>query len=710
MRTIPPNMLAAFREQQGLSPKYIVEINWHDEETIMYSTCEFQDLEVYAYVKEFGEFESVSHVEGLGAVSSMQIVFYDQFGHFKEKIDTVDFFAHTTATVYMTLDGTELYDLFEGKISDNAEWVENEFTIEVLSENIKKEVGYQPSIDDVDEEDPNYAAFERRLNTNSAWPSIFGTVKNYEIPIIWKQREAVTTEDVSYEPGGTPPYYELKIEDHEDFTLDSEYFVNIIGRANSVFSILGTGEFTNNEDDEPVFRLNKTGITSNWYRNIAFTVLDDGGITGETDQPATRLELAPGPLLIDEVELHTLGPDGEETEFVWLQFMKLEVRYSNDLIGGGTYHVSKYVNCVKQQGNIVTLNEKLEIAEGSYDIYIRNVTKANDIIYQIPSGSKIFIMGDRIAYAVDTKTETVIDKITVKYGEKHETIDPSVYEVKTDPLWMGEHSEVKYIHMLGEIYMRYVEHYALKDDVHDGLLCSAHNSFNTEASAIQELTGLTTIDTAPNNVNFAYTSVEDAEDVVPEIAWQANKAVRYTRQNNDDVLELIDLTNTTDPPVFEFNEDNVLRDSIKYGYSSSDDLYTVFKADFQTNDHEKDLKVIRLKKNVDLYEENVLDTDYYIFRSKAVAKEKFSWWRDKLSRYYHVVRLTGFMDAFGLEVWDRVSVNLDTTNFYDPTLGTPFTHTHTAEPETWVGTGRIKEIRPDLEKGLIEFTIEIEDF
>lgn len=714
MRTIPTNMLAAFQEQQGLQWRFIVEIDWHGIETVMYSDCEFPDLEVYAYVKEFGEFESVSHVEGLGAVSSMSIVFYDQFGHFKEKLDTVDFFSNTTATVYLTIDGTELYDLFEGKIdSSSISWALNEFSIEILSKNIEKELGYQPSIDDVDvelETPEKYGVLERHLNSGAAWPSVFGTVKNYEIPIVWRQRQATTEEDSPYyDPSPDPAYYEIIVDSREDFVEDTEYFVNIVGRATSMFSILGYGVFTDNVDGDPVFRLTKAGVTSNWYEYIPFTILDETGIVGETDQPATRLEIEPGLFTLTTGDLHTLGPDGEETEFVWLQFMKLAIRYTWDTTSG-TVTNTKYVNCFKQEGNIVTLNEKLTIRSDAYDIYIRNVFKANDIIGQIPSGSKIYVMGDRVSYVVDTKTETVIDSIAIKYDDKLAVIDSAAYEVLTTPLWAGTHPTVKYIRMYGEIYMRYSEHYALDSDVSEGLLCSAHNSFNTEALAIEKMSELPTSDDAPNTINFVYLNVEDAEDVIPEIAWQANKAVRYTRVANDDALELIDLTDTTSTPVFTFNENNVKKDSIQYGFTGKDDLYTVFKADFQTNNMLKELETIRLKKNVDLYDDQPLETDFYIFKSKATAKSKLTWWRDKLSEYHYVVKLTGFMDAFGLEVWDRVNVDLDTTNFYDPADGTPFQHTHTASPQRWTGYGRIKEIRPDLKEGLIEFTIEIEDF
>ncbi len=335
MRTIPPAMLAAFKDQQVLQLFFIIEINWMGLETILYSTCEFPDQDIFAYVKEFRNFESVSHVEGLGAVSSMSVDFYDHFGHFKEKMDTVDFFNNTDVTVYLTLDGVELYDLFEGKISDSATWANNIFHIEILSKNIEKEVGYQPTLDDIDEEaytEEFYAYLGRHLNTRGVWPAVFGTVKNYEIPAVWTQRSATTTEDVDYTPSGA--HYDLPVEEYEDFTLDTDYQVNIVGKSSNAFSILGTGQFKL-IDDVKVFRLLRSSITSTWYRNIGFTILDTIGISGETESPATRLLITPGPVLIDDEPvlvddeaIETLGPDGLPTTSVWLQFMQLDIRYT----------------------------------------------------------------------------------------------------------------------------------------------------------------------------------------------------------------------------------------------------------------------------------------------------------------------------------------------------------------------------------------------
>lgn len=712
MRTIPEAMLAQFKEQQGLNIYHIIEITWPGDETILYSTCEFPDQEIYAYVKEFKDFESVSHVEGLGAVSTVTVEFFDQFGHFKEKIDTVDFFNNTTCTLYLTLDGVELFDLFEGKISDNATWKSNIFTIEVKSKNIEKEVGFQPSMDDIDEEleDPDFYAFlERHLKSDSTWPAIFGTVKNYTAPAVWTQRYAEVLEDVDYESGGLS-YYQILIDQTEDFNLDTDYFVNLAGKEQSAFSLLGTGQFkkvTIEDVETDVFRLTKSTITSTWYQNIAFTILPTAGIAGINEEIPTRIQIAPGPVTIDEVELSTLGPDGEETEVVWLQFMKLEFRYSYT-VGATTITKSRYLNCVKQRGNICELNETLSIREDAFDIYIRKVAKSNDIIYQIPKGSQIYIMGDRLSYILDTKDDTTVDSIHFKNGEELVEISSEAYEVLTTPLWDGDHPPVTYVRMLAEVYMRFLEHYALKDKEGEGILASCHNVYNTEAEVIASLSDLPTIDLTPKIVNFGYYTVEDAEDIIPEIAWQANKAVRYTRVDNDDSLELIDLTDTSTPSLHIFNEYNVMKDTVVYGFTSKDDLYTVFNADFQTNDMLKELEVIKYKKNVAKYEESLLDVDYYIFKNKADAETHFQFWRDKLSEYHYTITFTGFMDAFGLEVWDRVSIELDTSTFYDPTDGTPFVNTHAPEPQRWHSQGRIKRMSPNLVEGTIEFFIELD--
>lgn len=699
MRVLPASMQDAFNDQQGVQLYLIVEIDWAGDGAIRYSTCEFPD--VYAYVKEFSNFESVSHVEGLGSVSSINITFHDQFGHFKEIIDTLDIFSNTTATLYLTLDGVTLFDLFEGKISDNPTWSDKIFNMSIESIKIENEIGYVPSIDDVLESDPNYDFLDRHLNTQGSWPSVFGTFKNYLAPAIHQQRVAIVQEDVNYEAAGEL-YYELSVDQTDDFTLDSDYFVNIVGKEQNAFSILGYGQFK--ADNK--FHLTKEGINSLWYQNIAFTFLDSTGISGEDEEPMTRIEIDPGSVTVGGDLLDTLGPDGLATTAVWLQFMRVEIRYSHTS-GATTVHASRYANCVRQSGNVCYLNAAITLPETAYDIYIKTVHKAKDIIYRIPQNSQIYIMGDTVSYAVDTKAGTTVDEVKVKNGDEFITIDPAVYTVSSATLWTGTHSPVTYVTMSAEIYMRYLEFYAVKDKVNDGVYVTCSNDLLTDAEAIEEISGLTTEDDVATPTKFAYFSVEQAQDIIPDIAWQTNKAVRISRSGGSDIIQLIDLTDL-ETICHEFNSYNVLRNSVTYGFTSSDKVYTKFKADFQTNDHEIQLEKLRYSKNVDKYGEITLDVDYYVFENKADAVTSLQYWRDKLSKYYFTVSFTGFLDAFHLEVWDRIAVNLSDTVFYNPADGTPYDNTHTASPEDWMATGIVKSISPDLERGTIDFVVELD--
>lgn len=712
MRTIPPVMQAAFIEQQGLNVFLVVEIDWAGVETVQYSTREFVDQTIYPYIQSYSDFESVSHVEGLGSVSSIQIDFVDQFGHFKEKIDTLDFFTGTTATVYLTLDGIELFDLFAGTLSTEFTYSNNIFSVNISSDPLEKEIGYEPDIEDVDQEleDPTYyGILSRHLNT-TAWPSIFGTVKNYLAPILFPQRFAETQEEVFYEPGIDPAYYDLPVDQVEDFTLDSDYTVNIVGKQREAFSIIGTGQFKI-VDDVKLFRLNKLGVTSIWYKNIAFTFLDPTGIAGYSEFPKTRLLIDPGTVVLSSETLNTLGPDGNPTSDVWLQFMKIEIRYTLT-VGETTVTNSKHVNCIKQETSgtdfILTLNENIELPDGVTDVYIRNVYKANDFIFSIPANSQIYVFGDQLVYIVDTKEGTTVDAVRMKNGEELITFDPGLYTVLSTPLWEGTHSPVTYIKMAAELYMRFTEHYAVKDKEGEGILVSAHNSLVTDQQVVAYLSELTTEDANPKTTDFAFLEIEDVQNIIPEIAWQTNKAVRFSRSGGSDILQLIDLTDYTEEPAHIFKESNVLKNSITYSISEKDKLYTVFNADFQTNDYLKELQTIKYSKNVDKYKEVLLDVDYYVFKNKSDARTSFTYWRDKLSQYYYTIKLVGFMDAFHLEVWDRVGIELDTNLYYDPATGTPFTNTHTSTPNRWHAAGRVKTISPDLKEGTVEFFIELD--
>ncbi len=305
--------------------------------------------------------------------------------------------------------------------------------------------------------------------------------------------------------------------------------------------------------------------------------------------------------------------------------------------------------------------------------------------------------GGHDGHSVATSSDTALG-----YGEPYKlkfiTIPSTLYEVKTTALF--DHPPCTYLELDSSLLH-------MIDITSKGLLARVTNDLTTDKLAIANMTGKTVVDAAPKTTHFIYTNREDLRNVIPEIAWQTNKGVRRTRLAGEDVYELIDFT-VKGAPVFAFTDHNVLRGSIKYGFTEESSLKTVFMADFQTNDNLAEIETIKYRKNVAKYGEKILDTDMYVYKEYDDADVAFQWWRDKLSKVYYSIKFTGFLDAFGLELWDRVSIDFGDSRFYDPTKGSPFSNTHTATPIGWRSEGLIKSIRPNFSEGLIEFTVELD--
>lgn len=692
MRAIPESLYEIFKEQQGVEPFFVIAINWNGEEEIKYSTKEFDDI--YGYVSQFSSFESVSHAEGLGAVSSIAIKFNDMFGHFKEKIDTVDLFDKTTVTLYLTVDGVELFDLFEGIIEDSAEWEGHIWSIDVSSVALDDEVGYTPSIDDVAEDHPLRGYYERHLKTEG-WPTVFNDVTKYNAVLIADPRVS-EVQEVTFEQ--VEGKFITPLDQVDDYDLDTEYHICLVGKEKGPSIMHGMGTFRSDKTVEITYPM-----SSIWYRDILCQqVTEQIPISPGTGQsPRLRLRISVGEYsFLDEfgvpyITKVTTGPDGDPVTGAWLQLMTARITYS---YFSGSELISKVLtcNCVKQEYDICTF-DVATLVEGARNIEIAEAGLGLDIIFNIPKETKLYIMGDVRRYVVDLKTGASTVDIGFEDDERFTTIPTDLYEVKTDQLF--DHPPCTYVEIPSHLIPMWE---SVKT-----LLARVTNTLTTDQLVIAHLTGKTVTDPNPKTVNFTYTSQEDLKSIIPEIAWQSNKGVRRSRAGGEDVYELIDLTNLG-PPVFAFTDHNILRDSISYGYSTEESLKTVFSADFQGRDYLEDVRTIKYKKNVDKYGEKLLDVDMYIYKEYDDADAAFKWWRDKLSRVYYVIKFTGFLDAFGLEVWDRVSVDFGDSRFYDPAKGSPFNLTHTATPIGWRSEGTVKAVRPNYYEGLIEFRVELD--
>jgi hypothetical protein len=165
--------ISGLDQQYGLNPQLILTIDW-DGTTVKYAKDEASG--VYGYVKSFSNLAFVGHTDGMGEVSSLNVVMFDAFGHFKSMMETNPVYSKlVTATVSMNGN-----DLFTGRI-EQCQWSQDqkEFSFDVISELVENKLGYTPKIADVDEADPLRAFFVANLN-EQGWPKVYGIVHGLE--------------------------------------------------------------------------------------------------------------------------------------------------------------------------------------------------------------------------------------------------------------------------------------------------------------------------------------------------------------------------------------------------------------------------------------------------------------------------------------------------------------------------------------------------
>lgn len=698
MRTIPENIKTLLNKQQGIQPIFVIGIDWDGGGEVLYSVQEFTSSvgEVYSYVQSFENFNFANHAEGIGEVSSIDIVFNDSFGHFKEKIDTLDVYDRTTVcTLYLGIFGQEdIVSLFEGYLEDDIIWDEATQTLSatVVSDDLDKRVGYTPSITDIDEDDPDHSYYKDFLNTQ-AWPHIFGKVRNYEAIKVAERMEVKTTETVDYQNGNYNSY--VFTVDEDKFPKNTPMELVLVGQTQAYFAFIVNGSFTESGGD---IIFTTTSINQDWYDetdNIFYEETDSDENFGGASEGGSVITI---------------------TENVWLEHMYLGLHYEHETLSG-TVENTIHVKCIKQKGTTLVLNRQIRLPETptTGSLYIKYARKHVENIYSVPSGSRLYDRSRSDRYILDLKTtEYTMLNLYMETADDLLEIPGSIYTLKTtdgedtNALWQGSHHECTYIEFNVEIFMRFLEQYADKN-IQEGIIVVGQSTLDTDKEVIEYLLsrygGINTVnDSYPKSVNFPLLEEERLDDIVPEIAWQSNKVLRRTRDIATEV-DLIYLRGTLEK-IYTFNDSNVLQGSIKYTFTGIDNITTQFNLVIQRPDMMADIVEYIRRHNTDKYGEHTTDVDYYTF-SVDNAIEHFDYWAARMSTIRRVVRFTSFLNAFGLEVWDVVYIDFSDPLFYDPDKGLPISNVHTGSTVPWSGYGFIKGLNMDIAQGLVDVEVEI---
>lgn len=773
MLTIPSSLQTVFDAGQGLTPRFILGINWETTGSVEYSTEEFDTWpDVYKYVEEFSGYESVSQVDGMSQVSSIEITFNDFYGHMKEMLDKNDIFdkANTCDLYLTTHNGTERMKLFEGGIKDPLDWSEDgkKLTLSIVSSLSDGIIGYTPSIDDVSTSEPSYDYWEEFF-VGQPWPEVFGQVRYYPLAKVAERKYCETVEEETYDSGQTTvilPIDDLRTFATDDTKAEAEVYVNLVGEIQGKFSIIAQGRFHTKAQiltDFPLYSgeadygfvitdsvdVSDNKITDTWYKTIPFEFLDTDGLGEDTSDgdvdPPTRIKL----LLGDDYDsLNSyIGEDWQgntltgSDDDAWIQFMK--ARFSWSFSTSSTTQVAKIVD---QTGNICTLDRKLSlITDPTLTSNERMVwaKKAITKIWKIPVGTKIFSMTDKDFYIADLKKDTVISDVYIDTGDGMKPISRNQYTVENNTgdttaasgIWQentGISSEIwvkstdsnlpeeyTVVSLASEAFQRYLEGYQ-EEGVEAEVWATAKATPNTDLEVLKylgvrygDLDPLSTVIDSPTltpatSTNFIFLEEEDIEEVFPEICWQGKKGlVRYIDSNENISYKLVDIS-TPSQPVFAFDDSNILLDSIKYSFTPVEEVVTHIDAVASGDTYNREPLKGKRVNNKTKYGEKKYEADFYIHNTRAVVTDALDFWIGRLSSIRRMVSFTGFMDSFGLEVWDRVSISFSDPSFYDTTKGIPFDNVHVGAPISWQSEGWVREVRPDIQNGLVNFVVELD--
>jgi hypothetical protein len=177
-----------------------------------------------------------------------------------------------------------------------------------------------------------------------------------------------------------------------------------------------------------------------------------------------------------------------------------------------------------------------------------------------------------------------------------------------------------------------------------------YTSYSTDASFTSVAAKITRYPS-----NFAILEQSDILSLVADIAYQARLAIKY----NGSVASISYLSET---PVttFGFVDDNMRSKSIEYGYTSLDDIVTKYTATWKSSYIDEKQKEYVYKNNNETYGTKEYTHDYFIYNIGSLVELSVNYHGNRVSSSWRTVRLSTFLAALPLEVFDCASVSTDT--------------------------------------------------
>jgi hypothetical protein len=271
------------------------------------------------------------------------------------------------------------------------------------------------------------------------------------------------------------------------------------------------------------------------------------------------------------------------------------------------------------------------------------------IVNQMPSVKVHAVYGRR-----ENDTEGY-KKLINKRHYKVNLAEPTNAEYPLNQLTTIEFTEpLKSLGYSEEIYVTLTS--TLSENLSDQIkwILQTYTDLNIDEESFGEVASLVTKYPA----NWALLQQKDSLTLASEIAWQGRCGLIF---DSEEVK--IRYLSKEKSSTFSFTTANVEADSLELTLTEQQDLYTQttcdWRQDYLHGEWDKnDSYKYHYKHNVDLYGLIDQSRDIYIYNHESLVKKTIDFWGYRYANVWKRITVKGFHDAFSLEVFDVVQINL----------------------------------------------------
>lgn len=689
MRTISAASLQKLSQKTGTEPMLILSVSWLEgQPNVLYSEKYLPDYGIEGRIISTGSFDDVTNISQNGTSQSFSVTLDDSDGVLKQYLDNVDFHRRPVS-VYQWFTGLPLSDtflLFYGLISSPIIWKEYDRTLSftILSKTEGLEVGFVPEMG-------NFGGLPNNV-LGKAWPTVFGfvnkspTVLIDNIPSNPKQQKGSKGRAITKEATGiADPSIALQLDKlaGDMFTageLAYAYFIGYLLASNTARARGEIGEFDFVNQGQGTFSQMAQQYQEEGNKMLALQqtlqLKQENLILVHSAQLAQQkksIAIHNGDQLPQNTALNVdIGGAQHQGYF--------NTTYQTNADGTKTpfttFHINKAVHPnaslytdFQLPSNTATGQATTQPILNRDKFFFADAATYIGMPYGIPSGPNLVTGGNNtlpIRYVASCQTTC-----GVFAAFAYRTVDnvralcvvPGNYYA-TFTVFLG--SLPVTLLQLPKALSNYVDSEGNSEGWEDEIWINASATSPDAVNVIEYIIFNYTdmgIDTAsfnlartqvPYGLNFTLTSQQDSIKLLQDLAYQCN-CMLYTKNNTFYIIYL----GTEPAPIDTITEDDILNQSLEVTTTETEDIATVYVANWQPDYIPGDNYSVTFRYNLQLYQLITKTVNFFALNFASAVVSSATFWLIRESNIFKKVTFKTPIHKLNLEVNDYVLLNFN---------------------------------------------------